>query len=207
MKKPSWWFAAAVACWVTPAYAQSEPESGPDGEGAPVLQDLEPMVEEPPAMPEPSPPPPRPRKPVHDPQGRLIVAGSVGAVVSNSELAVLLGAQVGYAVIDGLVPSVRGQVFFGGFSGGEVAGNLMYTPPLSLPLVPFVMFDGGYRWEDPFEGSIIGGGGGLHLGSPGARFNMRAGVLYHRWFVNDLAGRNVGDVDIIRPLLIFSLSI
>jgi hypothetical protein len=135
---------------------------------------------------------------VHDPQGKVLVGGSAGVTVRDGSTAGTIGLQVGYAVIDGLVPGIRGMVLFGDFGGGELAGTLFYTPPVTWPVVPFVTAEVGNRWEESTSGPLLGGGGGLHLGSPAARFGVRAGVVYNRWFV-------LGGIDIIRPMALVSV--
>ncbi|MEM1025467.1 MAG: hypothetical protein AAGD10_13365 [Myxococcota bacterium] len=145
----------------------------------------------------------RSTRPVHDPQGSVHLGLTLGGSFSSNRSAVAVGAQVGYAFIDGLVPGVRGLGFFGDFSGGEVAGFTVYTPPVSWPVVPYVVAEVGGRWESidgaDFSGVLAGGGGGLHLGAPGSRFSTRAGVVYNRWFTS-------GGVDIIRPQVLLTFS-
>ncbi|MGF1511206.1 MAG: hypothetical protein ACFB9M_17065 [Myxococcota bacterium] len=136
-------------------------------------------------------------EPVHDPQGSVVVGVTFGASFTRDRELFSAGGQVGYSVVDGLVPGIRGLGFFGDIDGGEILGTLSYTPPLQAPVLPFVVGEGGHRWESDIRGAIAGGGGGLHLGSPGSRFGLRAGVVYNRFFA-------AGGIDIIRPLVLFS---
>jgi len=142
-------------------------------------------------------------RPVHDPQGSVHLGLTLGGTFASNRSAVAVGAQVGYAFIDGLVPGVRGLGFFGDFSGGEVAGFTFYTPPVGWPVVPYVVAEVGGRWESfdsaSFSGLLAGGGGGLHLGAPGSRFNARAGVVYNRWFT-------AGGIDLVRPQVLLTAS-
>lgn len=138
---------------------------------------------------------------IRDPQGSVLVGVSGGASLSDGFNYGTVGAQVGYAVVHGVVPGVRGNVFFGDLTGGELAATLWLTPPIAFAVVPFAVGEIGYAWQNfndqSFDGALFGVGGGLHFGEPSDRFNLRAGVIYRYY---DIAG---GD-GYISPLVIAS---
>lgn len=131
---------------------------------------------------------------VHDPKGSVIVGGSLGVISGRDQVSVAVGLNGGYAVLDGLVPGVRGMGFFGDITGGELAGRVSYTPPIPGPVAPFVVAEAGNRWEGSFSGALLGGGGGFHLGRPDSKVGFRAGLVYNRWFVLD-------GIDLVRPMI------
>lgn len=138
---------------------------------------------------------------LHDPRGSLIVGVSGGGSFSSGFNYGIVGAHVGYAVLTGVVPGVRGAVFFGDLTGGETAAMVWLTPPLALPVVPFAVGEIGYAWQNyptaNFDGALFGAGAGVHLGQPQDRFNMRAGVIYRYY---DLGG----GFDYWSPILMLS---
>jgi hypothetical protein len=142
----------------------------------------------------------RRRAQLRDPQGSVLVGVTGGASFSSNFNYGTLGAHVGYAVLNGVVPGIRGAFFFGDLTGGEFAGTLWLTPPLALPIVPFAVGEIGYASQSyrniTVDGALYGAGGGLHFGSPADRFNLRAGVIY-RYYDGD-------DSDYWSPLLVFS---
>jgi hypothetical protein len=137
---------------------------------------------------------------LHDPRGTVLLGVSGGASFSSNFNYGIVGAHVGYAALTGVMPGVRGAVFFGDLTGGEFAGMLWLTPPLALPVVPFAVGEIGYASQSPpdADGMLFGAGAGLHLGEPQARFNMRAGFIYRYY---DLGG----GFDTWNPILMLSL--
>jgi len=113
----------------------------------------------------------------------VIVGGTIGAAVGGSGTVFVAGVSVGYAVVTGVVPGVRGVVIAGEGIGGEVALMVTLTPPLSWPLVPFVIGEGGYRWDRDFRGWIYGGGGGFYIGGPSRRFGLQVGWIFRRYAI------------------------
>ncbi len=139
---------------------------------------------------------------LRDPQGSLLVGITGGATFASGVQFGTVGVHVGYAVLTGVVPGIRGNVFFGGLSGGQVVGTLWLTPPINLVVVPFGVAEAGYVWQNindqPSNGAVYGVGGGVHLGRPTDRLAVRAGVIY-RYFNID------GGEGYISPIIIGSL--
>ena len=148
-----------------------------------------PRVDQPPAPPKtqrppqdaPADAPERPSK-YRDPQGALLIGITGGASIGSGLRYGSAGGHIGYAVVTGVVPGVRGTAFFGDLSGGEVVGTLWLTPPLSARMVPFAVGEVGYVWQEvgsvKTSGAIYGVGGGFHFGRPTAGVAVRAGVVY-----------------------------
>lgn len=103
-----------------------------------------------------------------------------------------VGASLGYAVVNGVVPGIRGAVFFGDLTGGELAATLWLTPPVEWPVVPFAVGEFGHAWQTVSDveqtGLLYGGGAGLHLGSPADSIAVRAGVMYRYYDIGDGQG-------------------
>lgn len=119
---------------------------------------------------------------LHDPRGSVEVGLSGGGSFGENFSYGVIGASVGYAVLTGVVPGVRGAVFFGDLTGGEVAGTATLTPPVRWPVVPFVIGEVGHAWQEfgasSDSGVLLGVGGGVHLGRPGDRIALRGGLIY-----------------------------
>ncbi len=126
--------------------------------------------------------PPRSQSRLRDPQGTILIGISGGVSTQSDTTFGSVGGHVGYAVITGIVPGVRGNGFFGDLTGGEVAGTLWLTPPLDFSVVPFAIGEIGYTWREldgaSSNGAIYGAGGGLHFGRPTSAWSVRAGVVY-----------------------------
>lgn len=120
-----------------------------------------------------------------NPTGSIVFGGIVGAAVGNRGTAFVLGASFGYAVVTGVVPGIRGVAVAGDGFGGELAATLLLTPPLDWPVLPFVVGEGGHRWDRDFSGFIYGGGGGLFIGSPRSRVGLQVGWIVRRFAIHD----------------------
>jgi hypothetical protein len=92
---------------------------------------------------------------------------------------VAFGAQVGYAVLTGVMPGIRGLIITGDGVAGELAASLTLTPPLALYLVPFAVAEVGRRFDD--QGAwLYGAGLGAYLGEPESRIGLQAGWMFRR---------------------------
>lgn len=132
-----------------------------------------------------------------NPQGAIVLNLVLGLSTGQSTRFVA-GGQVGYAVLTGVVPGVRGLVIGGSdniSTGGEVAATLTLTPPLVLSVVPFVVGEVGRRIQGDFSGWLYGGGGGLFFGKPTNRVSFQLGWIFRRLVVQ---GRNF---DVSAPII------
>lgn len=120
-----------------------------------------------------------------NPTGSMVLGGVVGAAVGERGSAFVLGASFGYAVLTGVVPGVRGVAVAGDGFGGEIAATLLLTPPLAWPVLPFLVGEGGHRWDPGSSGYIYGGGGGLFVGSPRSRIGFQLGWIVRRYAIHD----------------------
>ena len=127
-----------------------------------------------------------------NPSGAWIVGGTIGAAVGGSGTVFVFGVSVGYAVFTGVVPGVRGVLIAGRGIGGELAATLTLTPPFAWPVLPFVVGEGGYRWDRDVRGFIYGGGGGLYIGAPTNRFGLQLGWIFRRYAIEDGPTVNAG---------------
>jgi hypothetical protein len=91
---------------------------------------------------------------------------------------VAFGLGLGYAVITGVVPGVRGELLYSDGFGAEVAGTLTLTPPLSWSLTPFLIGEAGLHFEDGRQGWLYGGGAGVYLGDPTSRIAVQLGYVW-----------------------------
>lgn len=106
------------------------------------------------------------------------------------------GLSVGYALLTGVVPGVRGELIANDRGvGGEVAGTLTLTPPLTWDITPFGIAEVGYHGEDNFSGYLWGLGGGIYIGDPSSRLAIQIGWVYRRLIVEG------NDRDISGPIL------
>jgi hypothetical protein len=117
--------------------------------------------------------------------GSWIVGGTLGVAVGGSGTAFLVGASVGYAVVTGIVPGVRGVLLAGRGIGGEIAGTLTLSLPFDWSILPFVVGEGGHRWDRDARGWIYGGGGGVYIGSPSQSFGLQLGWIFRRYAIED----------------------
>jgi hypothetical protein len=120
---------------------------------------------------------------LRDPQGSVLLGLTGGLALSSDFTYGSVGAQAGYAIFDGVVPGLRGNIFFGDVGGGEAAATLWLTPPIDFVVVPFVAGELGYAAREldddtAFDGAMYGLGGGVHLGRADEPFALRAGVIY-----------------------------
>ena len=165
--------AIAVLSAPVPATAEAQPDPSNDA---------------PPARRRPGQPRVQPRSsargvsPYRDAQGQVLFGVNGGYAFGNGAQFGSAGIHVGYAVVTGVVPGIRANVFFGDLSGGQVVGTLWLTPPLAYVVVPFGVGEVGYVWQNldgiSSNGMLYGVGGGLHLGRPTDRLGLRAGVIY-----------------------------
>ena len=119
----------------------------------------------------------------HDPQGSIVANGILGFSSGSNGTSFVVGAGIGYAVVDGLVPGVRGYAVLGNASGGELALTLGYTLSAGWYVSPFVVVEGGRRWFAGDEGWVVGAGGGMRLGYPTSRLTLRVGWVFRRFYV------------------------
>lgn len=146
----------------TPAWAHS-----PDDEpGAPRYAEEAPLEE-------------RPR--LRNPSGAIALSAVLGVGVGD-RTSFVAGVGVGYAVVTGVLPGIRGLLIADDGVGGELATTLTLTPPFGGSLTPFVVGETGRRFVPGFAAWFYGVGGGLYLGEPAASVNLQLGYI-HRWFV------------------------
>ena len=166
--------------WVTTATAAGEWEPG-QPRGQPGEGPRDPEEEDGPA----EIPPPRVRRaasPYRNPEGSLLLSVVLGAGVGSAGTRFVGGAGVGYAVLTGVVPGVRGLVLAGGGGGvgGELAGTLTLSPPMASYITPFVLGEAGRRWQSGPNGWIYGAGAGVFIGEPWATLQLQVGWIW-RW--------------------------
>jgi hypothetical protein len=135
-----------------------------------------------------------------NPTGSIIASGSAGVAVGGPTTIFVVGVGVGYSVIHGVVPGVRGALLAGNDVAGEVAATLLLTPPFEAYVVPFAVAELGGRFQRGAQGLLYGAGGGLYIGEPRSRFGLRAGWMFARIDFGEL-----GAVDASGPL--FALSV
>jgi hypothetical protein len=133
-----------------------------------------------------------------NPRGSLLT-GIYFGIGQNAEtgLSLFFGLSAGYAALTGVVPGVRGELLANDRGvGGEVAGTLTLTPPLTWDLTPFVIGELGYHGEgEGFSGYLYGVGGGFYLGDPSSRIALQIGWVWRRLIVDG------ADRDISGPIL------
>jgi len=129
-----------------------------------------------------------------NPAGSVILGGSIGVATGDLETAFNLGVSIGYAVVTGIVPSLRGVLIAGDGVGGELAATLTLSPPIDWPVVPFAVAEGGHRWERYERGWIFGGGGGVLIGWPTRRMSLQLGWIVRRYGIAE------GAVTVMGPL-------
>lgn len=159
-----------------------------------------------PALAEESPEPPEraqaDERPYRNPQGALLLNGSLGLSVGSGVTYVGVGIGAGYAVVTGVVPGARGLVLFGsGATVGEVAATLTLTPPLRVYTLPFVIGEVGGRFEPAGRALVYGVGGGLYLGEADSTFAFQVGWMWRR----AKFGGELGTFDISGPILSLSI--
>jgi hypothetical protein len=147
----------------------------------------------------PPPPPPRVVLPSYRyPEGSFSVSGGLGVVSSSSQGTVFeFGLGLGYAVLTGVVPGIRGELVTTSQIAGEVAVGLTLTPPLALSFVPFGLAEVGQRWDMYGSAHLYGFGAGIILGEPESHFGVQLGWAWHRYDYGGL----IGTVDTNGPLI------
>jgi hypothetical protein len=147
-----------------------------------------------PSTAEPAAPPPAPYR---YPAGSFAFSGGFGLALGNGSSAYALSLGVGYAVLTGVLPGIRGEVISASGVGGEFAGTLTLTPPISLYAVPFVLGEIGQRWDSVGSALFFRAGGGLTLGEPESHFALQLGWSIARYQYP----APVGNVDSNGPLI------
>lgn len=122
-----------------------------------------------------------PPRSYHNPRGALVISPSFGVAVGSQTTAVAVGVGVGYAVLTGVLPGLRGVMIFGDGVAGELATNLTLTPPLDFYLVPFLYGELGRRFDEAGGAWLYAGGGGLYVGEPAAPFGVQVGWIFRRY--------------------------
>lgn len=120
-----------------------------------------------------------------NPKGTWSVGGTLGLASGPDRTSFVVGANVGYAVLTGVLPGVRGLLVIGDGVGGELAATLTYTPPFTWAVTPFALVEGGRRWLSGLSGWLYGAGVGVYLGDPAAWFNVQLGYIWRQWAVDD----------------------
>jgi hypothetical protein len=116
-----------------------------------------------------------------NPQGHLQFGATLGiGGALGGQRAFVGGVGVGYAVLTGVLPGVRGLLIAGNDIGGEVAATLTLTPPFESYLTPFVFGEVGGRFEPTGKGFLYGGGGGLYVGNARSAFSLQLGWVFRR---------------------------
>ncbi len=118
-----------------------------------------------------------------NPAGSLVLGGGLAVRVGKAGAAFGFGVSLGYAVVTGVVPGVRGVLIAGEGVGAELAATLTLTPPFDWPVLPFAVAEGGHRWDPGGRGWIYGGGGGVSFGS--ARLGVQTGWILRRYEIED----------------------
>jgi len=130
----------------------------------------------------------------HNPRGSIVGTLIVGVDVGGVSTRVGVGAGVGYAVLTGVLPGVRGVLIFGDEMAGELGATLTLSPPITFFLTPFAYGEVGRRF-DSSGAWIVAGGPGLYVGDPRDTFVLQAGWIFRRYLYE------VGGVDGSGPLL------
>lgn len=116
-----------------------------------------------------------------NPQGSIALSAILfGSFGSGGESTFVIGVGVGYAVVTGVVPGVRGALVAGGGSiGGDLAATLTLTPPVSWYITPFAVGEVGRRFDDT-GGWLYGAGGGIYIGEPSNTIALQVGWIFRR---------------------------
>lgn len=120
-------------------------------------------------------------------QGSMLVSLGLGLEVGNQRTRAAASASFGYAVLDGVVPGLRGMVVFTDPAAGELAPNLFLTIPVDFPVLPFAYGEVGRRFDGAGGAWLLGGGGGLQFGYPRSPFGLQVGWLFRRYFYTDVS--------------------
>jgi hypothetical protein len=117
----------------------------------------------------------------HNPTGSLVIKPELRVTVGGDRTVVGIGVGVGYAVITGVLPGVRGMVIIDDEVGGELGLTLTLTPPLDFYLVPFAYGEVGRRFDGLGSAWLYAGGGGLYVGEPASSLGLQAGWIFRRY--------------------------
>ncbi len=120
-------------------------------------------------------------------RGAMLVSLGLGLEVGNQRTRVAASASFGYAVLDGVVPGLRGMVMPSDPVAGELAPNLFLTIPVDFPVLPFLYGEAGRRFDGSGGAWLLGGGGGLQFGYPRSPFGVQAGWLFRRYFYSNVS--------------------
>jgi hypothetical protein len=167
------WSEAAEAQSMIGTSSVSAPGAAPRFDPAPDPEVRDPRLEPPPA-----------RSPFRNPRGAVVTNGILGVATGSGGTSLVVGAGVGYSVVTGVVPGVRGLLVVGQGVGGELALTATLTPPVEWDVTPFVVVEGGRRWLDGATGWLYGAGGGVYIGSPLSRFGFQLGWVWRRFAVS-----------------------
>ena len=115
------------------------------------------------------------------------------------------GVGIGYAVLTGVLPGVRGLLIAGGDIGGELAATLTLTPPFESYLTPFAFGEIGGRFEPTGNGFLYGGGGGLYVGNARSVFSLQVGWVFRQISFPATDTLAAAKVDASGPLLALSI--
>jgi len=131
-----------------------------------------------------------------NPRGRIILEPLIGLAYEEGEgTTFLFGLQIGYAVLTGVVPGFRGVfITTPEGAGGEVAGSLTLTPPLSWSITPYVQGEAGRRFDPDLEAWFYGVNGGAYIGDPASRVALRVGYRWQRFITEDEVLEDTGPV-------------
>jgi hypothetical protein len=132
-----------------------------------------------------------------NPQKSINLGLIAGAAVGGGQAQFVIGANVGYAVLTGVVPGVRAVMIAGNGVAGELGLTVTLTPPITTSFTPFAIGEVGRRFDD-LGGWIYGAGGGLYLGEPAAQFAFQLGWMFRRIVYSDHG------VDASGPIVAFS---
>jgi len=117
---------------------------------------------------------------VHEPGGAVLVDGglAVGAGAGAARFGLSLG--VGYALVDGVVPGVRGGVVIGHEFGGDLVATLRLSLPLDSYVVPYARGELGGRYDGFGLGWTWAAGGGVLIGDPGFGVTLSIGWSFQQ---------------------------
>ncbi|MCC7386011.1 MAG: hypothetical protein IT384_29455 [Deltaproteobacteria bacterium] len=132
--------------------------------------------------------------PYRNRRGSVVVLASAGIAIGGESTAVAIGAGVGYALVTGVLPSVRALLIFGDGTAGELSLDLTLTPPIAAPLVPFVQGEVGRRFDGAGGAWILAVGGGVYLGDPRSTLNIALGYAYRRYLYENASLNGSGPI-------------
>lgn len=140
-------------------------------------------------------------RPFRNPANSLIVTPVLAFGVSSlSGARLIVGGNVGYAVLDGVLPAVG--VLAGVDSNPSVYVNtsITLTPPVRWPLTPFALGEAGRSFGGFLPGWRYGGGVGVYIGPSSASIGLQLGYRWLRYEPNEGRGQTVGAPFINLPI-------